>query len=93
MSTFYAMREAFAVVQEEGLSSMWQRHTELHHALWDGLRSMGLHPYVAKDEDRLITVNTIKARAPPRSHTHSHPPPRGRRGAHVDWAHPGLRWA
>ncbi len=30
--------------------------------LWDGLRSMGLKPFVEKDEDRLITVNTIKVR-------------------------------
>ncbi len=28
--------------------------------MWDGLKSMGLESYVEKDQDRLITVNTIK---------------------------------
>ena len=28
--------------------------------MWEGLRSMGLQPYVEKDADHLITVNTIK---------------------------------
>ncbi|KAG2427967.1 hypothetical protein HXX76_011954 [Chlamydomonas incerta] len=60
VSTFYAMREALAIVSEEGLESLWKRHQEMHHRLWDGLRSMGLKPFVEKDEDRLITVNTIK---------------------------------
>mmetsp|Transcript_9506 Transcript_9506/g.28846 ORF Transcript_9506/g.28846 Transcript_9506/m.28846 type:complete len:416 (-) Transcript_9506:304-1551(-) len=60
VSMWYAMREALLLVQEEGLDNMWGRHLELHHRLWAGLRSMGLEPYVEKDEDRLITVNTIK---------------------------------
>ena len=60
VSTWYAMREALAVVSEEGLVPMWARHNQLHHQLWDGLHSMGLKSYVAKDEDRLATVNTIK---------------------------------
>ena len=49
-------------VQEEGLSCMWQRHTDMHHMLWEGLNSMGLQPYVSKPEERLVTVNTIKVR-------------------------------
>ena len=32
----------------------------MHHQLWDGLKSLGLKSFVEKDEDRLITVNTIK---------------------------------
>lgn len=32
----------------------------MHNLLWDGLKSMGLQSFVEKDEDRLITVNTIK---------------------------------
>ena len=28
--------------------------------LWDGLDSLGLEPYVEKESDRLVTVNTIK---------------------------------
>lgn len=60
VSTWYAMREAFALVTEEGLQPMWARHMEMHQRLWDGLRSMGLEPFVEKEQDRLITVNTIK---------------------------------
>lgn len=60
VSTFYAMREALAIVAEEGLEPMWKRHQEMHDLLWEGLSSMGLKSYVEKDQDRLITVNTIK---------------------------------
>ncbi|KAG2495109.1 hypothetical protein HYH03_006719 [Edaphochlamys debaryana] len=60
VSTFYAMREALQIVAEEGLEPMWARHQEMHHRLWDGLRSLGLKPFVEKEEHRLITVNTIK---------------------------------
>ena len=28
--------------------------------LWDGLKAMGLRPFVEADADRLITVNTIQ---------------------------------
>lgn len=31
----------------------------MHHLLWDGLKSMGLKPFVQDDDERLITVNTI----------------------------------
>lgn len=60
VSTWYAMREALAVVAEEGLPSMWARHEACYHQLWDGLRSMGLQPFVENEADRLITINTIK---------------------------------
>lgn len=60
VSTFYAMREALAVVAEEGLEPMWARHQEVNAILWEGLREIGLQPFVEKEDDRLITVNTIK---------------------------------
>lgn len=60
VSTWYAMREALALVSEEGLDACWKRHHDLHLHLWEGLHSMGLKSYVEKDEDRLATVNTIK---------------------------------
>jgi hypothetical protein len=62
VSTFYAMREALSIVADEGLEPMWKRHQDMHDMLWDGLKQMGLQPFVEKDEDRLITVNTIKVR-------------------------------
>jgi alanine-glyoxylate transaminase/serine-glyoxylate transaminase/serine-pyruvate transaminase len=60
VSTFYAMREALAIVSEEGLDSLWARHLAAHNQLWEGLTSLGLKPFVEKEQDRLITVNTIK---------------------------------
>jgi alanine-glyoxylate transaminase/serine-glyoxylate transaminase/serine-pyruvate transaminase len=60
VSTWYGMREALAIVTEEGLENMWTRHRDLHHQLWDGLRSMGLQSFVENDAERLVTVNTIK---------------------------------
>ncbi|WIA13100.1 hypothetical protein OEZ85_006700 [Tetradesmus obliquus] len=60
VSTFYAMREALAIVGEEGLPAMWARHLAAHQLLWKGLGELGLQPYVPDAKDRLVTVNTIK---------------------------------
>jgi len=60
ISTFYAMREALAIVSEEGLDALWARHLAAHNQLWEGLSAMGLQPFVENEQDRLITVNTIK---------------------------------
>lgn len=54
------MREALAIVAEQGLDSMWKRHTQLGKYLWAGLSEIGLEPYVTDPADRLITVNTIR---------------------------------
>jgi alanine-glyoxylate transaminase/serine-glyoxylate transaminase/serine-pyruvate transaminase len=59
------MREALALVGEEGLEPMWERHQRLHEDLWKGLRDMGLEPFVQNPNDRLATVNTIKVCASP----------------------------
>jgi len=60
VSTWYAMREALALVGEAGLDKMWSEHRRLHESLWEGLRSMGLEPFVKDEADRLATVNTIR---------------------------------
>lgn len=60
VSMWYAMREALALVSEEGLDKMWARHQECHELLWKGLSKMGLEPFVEDPADRLCTVNTIK---------------------------------
>lgn len=56
----YAMREALALVGEEGLEAMWARHQRMHEDLWTGLKALGLEPFVENPDERLITVNTIK---------------------------------
>jgi alanine-glyoxylate transaminase / serine-glyoxylate transaminase / serine-pyruvate transaminase len=60
VSMTYAMREALALVAEEGLEAMWARHEAVHKQLWEGLSAMGLEPFVEDPADRLCTVNTIK---------------------------------
>lgn len=57
------MREALAIVSEEGLDAMWARHEAAHKQLWEGLTAMGLEPFVKNPADRLVTVNTIKVRS------------------------------
>jgi alanine-glyoxylate transaminase/serine-glyoxylate transaminase/serine-pyruvate transaminase len=47
-------------VAEEGLEETWARHEKLHHQLWEGLKKLGLEPFVEDSNDRLVTVNTIK---------------------------------
>ena len=54
------MREALALVGEEGLDNMWARHKRLADDLWKGLGEMGLQPFVENPDERLVTVNTIK---------------------------------
>lgn len=60
VSMLYAMREALALVQEEGLDAMWSRHADMNKVLWQGLGEMGLEHFVPAPADRLMTVNTIK---------------------------------
>lgn len=60
ISTWYAMREALAVVTGQGLESMWLQHRACHEQLWAGLSELGLEPYVPNPDERLVTVNTIK---------------------------------
>jgi alanine-glyoxylate transaminase/serine-glyoxylate transaminase/serine-pyruvate transaminase len=54
VSTFYAMREALAIVGEEGLQAMWARHLAAHQLLWKGLTELGLEPYVPDPKDRCV---------------------------------------
>lgn len=58
------MREALQIVGEVGLPNMWATHKRLHEDLWRGLTQLGLVPFVERPADRLVTVNTIKARPP-----------------------------
>lgn len=62
VSNCYGMREALKIVAEEGLEASWARHQRLHEKLWEGLSHLGLQPFVENQNDRLATVNTIKAR-------------------------------
>jgi alanine-glyoxylate transaminase / serine-glyoxylate transaminase / serine-pyruvate transaminase len=55
---FYAIREALALVAEEGLENRWERHRRNHLAFVAGIEAMGLKMHVANPADRLWTLNT-----------------------------------
>jgi alanine-glyoxylate transaminase/serine-glyoxylate transaminase/serine-pyruvate transaminase len=54
----YALREALALVFEEGLEARWQRHRRNHLALRAGLEAMGLRFAVA-EAHRLPMLNAV----------------------------------
>jgi alanine-glyoxylate transaminase/serine-glyoxylate transaminase/serine-pyruvate transaminase len=54
---FYALREALAIVHEEGLENRWDRHRRNHEAFVAGIEAMGLRMHVAAG-NRLWTLNT-----------------------------------
>jgi alanine-glyoxylate transaminase/serine-glyoxylate transaminase/serine-pyruvate transaminase len=55
---FYALREALAMVAEEGLENRWERHRRNHLAFVAGIEAMGLTMQVRNSADRLWTLNT-----------------------------------
>ncbi len=55
----YALREALAIILEEGLENRWKRHEQNSRALVAGLEALGLDMLVAP-EHRLWTLNTVK---------------------------------
>eukprot|EP00127_Corallochytrium_limacisporum_P007285 Clim_evm26s246 gene=Clim_evmTU26s246 len=59
ISTIYALREAAAIVNEEGLEAAQARHQACADALYAGLEAIGLKPFVENKADRLPTVTTI----------------------------------
>jgi alanine-glyoxylate transaminase/serine-glyoxylate transaminase/serine-pyruvate transaminase len=55
----YALSEALAVVEEEGLETRWARHERNHQALVDRLAALGLHMLPPPGE-RLWTLNAVR---------------------------------
>jgi len=58
----YALAEALAIVEEEGLDARWARHERNHRTLVDGLKEIGLS-LLPRESDRLWTLNAV--RVPP----------------------------
>ncbi len=54
----YALREALAIIQEEGLDSRWDRHRRNSEAFVAGIEAMGLQMLVAP-QHRLWTLNAV----------------------------------
>jgi aspartate aminotransferase-like enzyme len=60
VSTVYQLREALAMLAEEGLHSAWARHAAMAADLHRGLADLGLELFVANPAWRLPTVTTVK---------------------------------
>lgn len=60
VSNMYALREALALVAEEGIEETWSRHLSNAKLLWAGLERLKLEFFVPKPSDRLPTVTTVK---------------------------------
>jgi alanine-glyoxylate transaminase / serine-glyoxylate transaminase / serine-pyruvate transaminase len=55
----YALHEALAVVEEEGLDARWARHRRHHEALAAGLEALGVSLLPPRSE-RLWTLNAVR---------------------------------
>ncbi len=58
ISMFYALREALAIITEEGLEARFARHRRNHLAFVAGIEALGLHMHVPDPANRLWTLNT-----------------------------------
>jgi alanine-glyoxylate transaminase / serine-glyoxylate transaminase / serine-pyruvate transaminase len=58
ISMFYALREALAVIMEEGIENRWNRHHRAHQQFVQGVEAMGLRMHV-KPGHRIWTLNTV----------------------------------
>jgi alanine-glyoxylate transaminase/serine-glyoxylate transaminase/serine-pyruvate transaminase len=55
----YALYEALAIIEEEGLDARWTRHQRNHLALVDALGSLGL-TLLPRESERLWTLNAVR---------------------------------
>jgi len=58
ISMFYALREALAVIAEEGIQNRWDRHLRCHKIFVKAVEAMGLCMHVAEGH-RIWTLNTV----------------------------------
>jgi alanine-glyoxylate transaminase/serine-glyoxylate transaminase/serine-pyruvate transaminase len=59
VNSIYGLREALALLADEGLESLWARHAAAAAQLHQGLEAMGLTLFVKDPAYRLPTVTTI----------------------------------
>ena len=63
ISMFYALREALATIEDEGIQQRFERHRANHLAFVAAMAAMGLEMNVADPDIRLWTLNTVKVPA------------------------------
>jgi len=60
INSLYMLREALAMVAEEGLEEVWARHAAAAKQLHVGLEALGLKLFVKDPAHRLATVTTVE---------------------------------
>jgi alanine-glyoxylate transaminase / serine-glyoxylate transaminase / serine-pyruvate transaminase len=58
INALYGLHEALVILHEEGIEKSWQRHSDMHAALRDGLEAMGLR-FLVPDNERLPQLNAV----------------------------------
>ncbi len=58
VNLYYALREALAIILEEGLEARYTRHREVSAQLMAGLAELDIHPF-AQEGYRLPTLNAV----------------------------------
>ena len=58
ISMFYALREALAVIAEEGIENRWARHQHCHNMFVRAIEALGLKMHV-REGQRIWTLNTV----------------------------------
>ena len=58
---YYAMHQALAAIEEEGLRNRWARHQRAGERLVKGLITLGFEPLVKEAKDRIWHLTTVKA--------------------------------
>lgn len=56
---YYAMHQALAVIEEEGLRNRWDRHLRAGQRLVAGLSRLGFEPFVKEADDRIWHLTTV----------------------------------
>src|SRR5271154_1736806 len=62
ISMFYALREALAVIADEGIENRWARHRRCNAQFVKGIEAMGLSFHVP-EKHRIATLNTVRVPA------------------------------
>uniref|UniRef100_H9H1G9 Alanine--glyoxylate aminotransferase n=1 Tax=Meleagris gallopavo TaxID=9103 RepID=H9H1G9_MELGA len=60
ISSIFCLREALAMLAEQGLENSWEQHRAVSTRLCQGLQDLGLELFVKEEAARLPTVTTIK---------------------------------
>ncbi len=55
---YYAMHQALAAIEDEGLENRWRRHERAGQRLVNGLKRLGFEPFVKEAESRLYHLTT-----------------------------------